>query len=329
MRVAPPWKERKKECKCSVQSAGSSASKKVLAHRAGSPALEEEELQKRKCADFPAQEEQLDDWKNSKRKKKGKTESKERCAGTSAAPKRKIWFDDVAPVEDVEVGAGSSATSSGDSAGSSAAELKRLGRYLKTYPRAVQVFVEQNEPREVEGWVDSDYAGDVISRRSTSGLVIKYGHHVLTTSSSIQGPIGLSSGESEYYACVKGRCYLLGIRALLEDWGLATKLILNLKTDSSAAKGFAGRRGLGKQRHVSTRFLWLQDRIGKGDLRINKVGTEEQLADLLTKAHTRVKTEQVCKELGLEFREGKAKVHKGSLVQKEVSSTKKVAFASG
>ena len=124
MRVAPPWKERKKECKCSVQSAGSSASKKVLAHRAGSPALEEEELQKRKCADFPAQEEQLDDWKNSKRKKKGKTESKERCAGTSAAPKRKIWFDDVAPVEDVEVGAGSSAASSGDSAGSSATPQK-------------------------------------------------------------------------------------------------------------------------------------------------------------------------------------------------------------
>jgi hypothetical protein len=177
------------------------------------------------------------------------------------------------------------------------------------------MFEEQPEPRELEAWVDSDYAGDVISRKSTSGLVLMYGKHLLKSSSSVQGPLGLSSGESEYYACVKGGCYILGVRSLMLDWGMQAKLVLNVKTDSSAAKGFAGRRGLGKQRHVSTRYLWLQDRVCKGELRIVKVRTEDQLADPLTKALAGTKAEDVWKRLGLEFREGRVAIQRKSLVK--------------
>ena len=67
------------------------------------------------------------------------------------------------------------------------------------------------------------------------------------------------------------------------DWGVCPKLALKIRTDSSAAKGFATRRGLGRQRHVYTRFLWLQDKVSKGELKVVKVGTADQLADFLTK----------------------------------------------
>ena len=46
------------------------------------------------------------------------------------------------------------------------------------------------------------------------------------------------------------------------------------------------RRGSGRQRHVSTRFLWLQDKVSKGDWKVVKVGTADQLADFLTKPVT-------------------------------------------
>ena len=90
-------------------------------------------------------------------------------------------------------------------------ELKRAARYLLKYPRAVLRFEEQAVPRELHGWVDSDYAGDVVTRRSTSGVLIMYGQHCLKTSSTVQEPIGLSSGESEFYAAVKGGAALLGL----------------------------------------------------------------------------------------------------------------------
>ena len=79
-------------------------------------------------------------------------------------------------------------------------------------------------PKEVNGWVDADFAGELVSRRSSSGLVLLFGKHCLKTSSSVQEPTGLSSGETEFDACVKGGAALLGMRSLMMDWGVCPKL---------------------------------------------------------------------------------------------------------
>ena len=89
------------------------------------------------------------------------------------------------------------------------------------------------------------------------------------------------------------------------DWGVCSKLTLNIRTDSSAAKGFAARRGLGRQRHVSIRLLWWQDKVSKGELRMAKVDTSEQLADFLTKPVTAKWLAEKSPGLGLELREGR------------------------
>ena len=106
---------------------------------------------------------------------------------------------------------------------------------LLKFPRAVLVFEEQELPRELNGWVDADFAGELVSPRSSSGLVLLFGRRCFKTSSSVQEPIGLSSGESEFYACVKGGAALLGMRSLMMDWGVCPKLTLKIRTDSSAA----------------------------------------------------------------------------------------------
>ena len=79
-------------------------------------------------------------------------------------------------------------------------ELKRVVRYLLKFPRAVLVFEEQELPKELNGWVDADFAGDLVSRRSSSDLVLLFGGHCLKTSSSVQKPIGLSSREYEFHS---------------------------------------------------------------------------------------------------------------------------------
>ena len=117
-------------------------------------------------------------------------------------------------------------------------ELKRTVRYLLKFPRAVLVSKEQELPKELIGWVDADLAGDLVSRRSSSGLVLLFGEHCLKTSSSVQGPIGLSSGESEFYACVKGGAALLGMRSLMLDWGICLKLTLKNSNGLQCSQGF-------------------------------------------------------------------------------------------
>ena len=108
--------------------------------------------------------------------------------------------------------------------------------------------------------MDIDWAGDTATRRSTSGVIVRTGLHLLRRSSTVQNVLGLNSAESEYHALTKGWCSGLGLQSLFADWNL--KLQLSLHTDSSSAKAVASRRGAGKSTsHIQTRMLWLQERV--------------------------------------------------------------------
>ena len=161
------------------------------------------------------------------------------------------------------------------------AALKRLGRYLIGKTRVTITFNYQSELRRVAIWTDTDFAGCRRTRKSTSGGVAMLGSHLVKSWCSTQSIVSLSSGEAEYYGIVKGSSIGLGIRSMLEDFGV--NVGLTIKTDASAAKGIANRRGLGKVRHIAVNQLWIQDRIARGDLTIEKGNGKEKVADILTK----------------------------------------------
>ena len=164
-------------------------------------------------------------------------------------------------------------------------QLKRVARYLKGVPRKAQ---QEPSKAHLEVHVDSDWAGDTPARRSTTGVIVRRGQHLLRHSSTVQNVIGLSSAESEYYALTKGGCSGLGLQSLFADWNL--KLQLSLHADSSSAKAIASRTGFGKStRHIQTRMLWLQERVAAKHLRVMKVASESNPADMLTKALGRKK----------------------------------------
>ncbi len=177
-------------------------------------------------------------------------------------------------------------------------QLKRLARYLKGAPACVLQYPRQSlRSSEVFGFVDSDWAGDPISRRSTTGVVIMLGRHLLRHSSTVQNVIGLSSAESEYYALTKGACTNLGVQSHLRDWGIHVDVVMF--TDSSSAKAIATRRGVGKHtRHLQTRLLWLQERIAARHLQLRKVWTEDNPADILTKALAESRMRKLCEMCG-------------------------------
>ena len=192
--------------------------------------------------------------------------------------------------------------------------LKRLARYLAGKPRAVIVFRPQSLPTTLRVEVDSDHAGDLVTRRSTTGMVCMFGEHCVKTQSSLQSTVSLSSGESEYYAAVQGAAVGLGVRAPLDDWRVPVRVTIVIATDSTAALGFASRRGLGKLRHVSTRYLWLQERVARKEVHIVKVHTSVNRADVLTKPTAAPRASLLLGDMGIEFRTGRASSAKGTLM---------------
>ena len=55
-------------------------------------------------------------------------------------------------------------------------QLKRVSRYLKLVPSKAQQYTAQEPSRtHLEVHVDSDWAGDTVTRRSTSGVIARKG----------------------------------------------------------------------------------------------------------------------------------------------------------
>jgi hypothetical protein len=93
----------------------------------------------------------------------------------------------------------------------------------------------------------------------------------------------VSSGESEWYdgcSCVAEALYS---RTLLDFLGFIGGIVLLM--DSTAAKSFGSRQGVGKLRHLATKTLWLQQKIADNLVRARKVRGPEKPADIGTQVH--------------------------------------------
>ena len=190
------------------------------------------------------------------------------------------------------------------------ARLKRLGRYLVGRPRAVWRFPWKDEAGGWAVFTDSDWAGDVKTRKSTSGGLILLGPHCLRSWRATQGAVALSSCEAEYYAVVEGATRAIGGRTAAEELGIVVADpvidVLTVLTDSSAAKSLASRRGSGRVRHIETRWLWLQSAVAEGKVRMRKTSGATNPADVLTKFQSRSDMKEKLMAVNVELEEKEA-----------------------
>ena len=160
--------------------------------------------------------------------------------------------------------------------------IRRIGRYLLGAPRVVQTFHWGDLGDVVEGQGDSDWAGDKVTRRSTSGGILRWNGDVLKGWATRQQTIALSSGEAELYAMTRTASQVIGLIQLLGDF--FPKVMKGIvRTDSSAAIGIAARRGLGRTRHIQVQYLWIQEKVANSVIEVKKIGGKENISDILTK----------------------------------------------
>ena len=159
--------------------------------------------------------------------------------------------------------------------------VKRTAKYLATNPRWVAKYAWQEQCTELACCTDSDWAGDKVSRQSTSGGMVSVGSHFLKAWCTTQHAIALSSMEAELYACVLGVVESKGIQSIARDMGESWSVRVSI--DSSATLGFVQREGLARTKHVDTQWLWVQRQCREEKISVCKVHTDFNPADLLTK----------------------------------------------
>ena len=180
--------------------------------------------------------------------------------------------------------------------------LKRLLRYAQR-TKSWTLFLGQGfcgGDNEVSVLTDASWASSA-GRKSTSGGTIFFGGVLLQTWSRTQSVVALSSCEAEFLAV--GTAVQEGalVQHVLAELGVTAKL--RVYCDSSSARQLANKRGVGRLKHMQIRELFVQEEVRAGRLELAAISSVDNLADLLTKAFTRTRHDELCRLIGLQLGE--------------------------
>ncbi|KAG7533590.1 Retrotransposon Copia-like N-terminal [Arabidopsis thaliana x Arabidopsis arenosa] len=160
----------------------------------------------------------------------------------------------------------------------------RIVRYLKGDPGRGLFYAAKSEFR-LQAFSDADWGTCQDSRRSTTGFCVFFGSSLISWKSRKQQTASRSSAESEYRALADTTCELLWLSQLLKDLHVQVTGPANLYCDSTAAIQIASNSVFHERtKHIEIDCHIVRDRYKAGFLNLLHVTTDNQLADLFTKA---------------------------------------------
>ena len=167
-------------------------------------------------------------------------------------------------------------------------KLKHLLRYLQGTRSLNYIVRPASMPTlkeiQIDVYTDADWAGCPATRKSTTGFVIQVAGNTVHFGSRTQSVVALSSAESELYAIGTGATEALHVKNFLQEATSSIKITARIHTDSTSGKSIATRIGSSKKaKHIELKHLFIQQLVHNGILSIHKVGTLDNLADILTK----------------------------------------------
>ena len=135
------------------------------------------------------------------------------------------------------------------------------------------------------GLSDSDWAGNTDDCTSTTGSIVFLAGGQVSWKSKQQRIQALSSAEAEYIAIGEIVKDVMYVRNTMIKMGIIIDEPTEIKTDSTAAMGIATRAGLrDTSKHIQLRHHWVRKLINEKQVKLTKVDTKRNAADMLTKA---------------------------------------------
>jgi hypothetical protein len=157
--------------------------------------------------------------------------------------------------------------------------VKRIMRYLKYSPNIL--WYPNGAQFELVGFLDSDYAGCKVHRKSTSGGCQLLGRSLVSWSSKKQNLVAFCTAEAEYISAGSCCAQLLWMKQTLLNYGVKFKEVLLLCDNESAIKIANNPVQHSRTKNIDIRHHFLRDHVSKGDIKIDGVSTDDQLADYL------------------------------------------------
>lgn len=140
------------------------------------------------------------------------------------------------------------------------------------------------------GYSDADYAGDVETRRSTSGYAFIFGGGIISWGSRRQKSVALSTTESEYMAASEAAKELVWLQSLLSELMVVKLQAPVFYMDNQSAIRLVKNPEFHKRtKHIDVAYHSIREKWEDGFFDLKYVATDEQVADIMTKALPRRK----------------------------------------
>ena len=160
---------------------------------------------------------------------------------------------------------------------------KGVVRYLQGTKTQGLTFGDASENTVIQGYCDSDYAGDIDTRRSTTGYVFLLYNGAVSWASKRQPTVAASTTEAEYMAAAFAAKEALWLRTLLSDFKIAGDKITINADNQSALKLLYHPISSARSKHIDVAHHFVRERVERGEIDFVYVSTDKQVADMLTK----------------------------------------------
>ncbi|GJX49182.1 hypothetical protein Tco_0276027 [Tanacetum coccineum] len=162
-----------------------------------------------------------------------------------------------------------------DEEGESVDNTKYRGMIGLWYPKGSNI--------ETIVYADSDHAGDYVDRKSISGVCTFMGCYLTSWFSKKQTALAIFTTEAEYVSAGKACQKSLRMKQALVDYGVRIDDISIMSDNKRAIDLSKNPVQHSRTKQIKIRHHFLRDNIQKGNISIEKVSSEDNIADILTK----------------------------------------------
>ncbi|GJW06341.1 putative ribonuclease H-like domain-containing protein [Tanacetum coccineum] len=160
--------------------------------------------------------------------------------------------------------------------------VKRIFKYLKGKPN-LGLWYPRESPFDLEAFSDSDYGGSNLDRKSTTGGYQFLGQRLISWQCKKQTIVATSTTEAEYVAAANCCGQVLWVQNQLLNYGfnfMNTKIQIDNESTICIVKNPVYHS---KTKHIEIRHHFIRDCYEKKLISVEKIHTDLNVADLLTK----------------------------------------------
>lgn len=158
---------------------------------------------------------------------------------------------------------------------------KRILRYLAGTKSYGLLFSKGD--MTIQGFVDADWAGNFLDRKSYTGYMFKMNGAAISYESVKQKIVAMSSMEAEYMAMSEASKEAIYLKGLLSELTGKNECIQLFNDNKSALYLTANATYHKRSKHIDVRHHFVRDAILNNQIKASYLNTGEMPADILTK----------------------------------------------